>query len=113
MAPREILKGLRPEPVLQVGAQHAFERRLEIVEGNALENLPPDRLQAEIPRVRALEFLAAGRSLAQAALKFCLTPEAVSCVIPGVMSVPQLEENVAAAFVPDLTPDELKRIETV
>jgi len=76
-------------------------------------NLPPDRLQAEIPRVRALKFLAAGRSLAQAALKFCLTPEAVSCVIPGVMSVPQLEENVAAAFVPDLTPDELKRIETV
>lgn len=75
--------------------------------------LPPDRLQAEIPRVRALEFLATGRSPAQAALKFCLTPEVVSCVIPGAMSVPQLEENVAAAFVSDLTPDELKRIETV
>jgi aryl-alcohol dehydrogenase-like predicted oxidoreductase len=37
------------------------------------------------------------RSLAQAALAFCLAAEGVSCAIPGMKTVEQVEHNVAAA----------------
>jgi aryl-alcohol dehydrogenase-like predicted oxidoreductase len=76
---------------------------------------PPERLAAALARVERLGFLAAGtgRTLAQAALKFCLAHPAVSVVIPGVKTPEQAAENVAAAAVPDLTADELKRIEEV
>jgi aryl-alcohol dehydrogenase-like predicted oxidoreductase len=65
------------------------------------------KLAAALKRVEALRFLATpGRSLAQAALKFALAPAAVSVVIPGAKTPKQVEENVAAAAAPDLTPEE-------
>ena len=61
---------------------------------------PPERLAATLSRVEKLRFLAegTGRTLAQAALKFCLAHPAVSVVIPGVKTPEQAAENVAAAL---------------
>lgn len=79
------------------------------------DRYPPDRLARDLERVERFRFLAqdTGRSLAQAALKFCLVPEAVSTVIPGAKTADQVNENLAAAAVPDFTPEELQRIEAL
>ncbi|MCY3022911.1 MAG: aldo/keto reductase [Planctomycetota bacterium] len=73
---------------------------------------PPEKLAAVLERVEKLRFLAegTGRTLAQAALKFCLAHPAVSVVIPGIKTPEQVDENVGAEIVPDLKPEELKRI---
>jgi aryl-alcohol dehydrogenase-like predicted oxidoreductase len=47
-------------------------------------------------------------SLATAALKFALKPEAVSTVIPGIRNVQQAEANVAVSDQPPMT-DELEQ----
>ncbi|GMV81836.1 MAG: oxidoreductase [Planctomycetota bacterium] len=79
------------------------------------DRFPPDRLARDLERVERFRFLAqdTGRTLAQAALKFCLVPEAVSTVIPGAKTADQVNENLAAAAVPDFTPEELQRIEAI
>lgn len=79
------------------------------------QRYPPDKLAAELQRVDALRFLSenTGRTPSQSALKFSIAPDAVSVAIPGIKTAQQAEENVAAAAVPDLTPEDLKRIESV
>jgi aryl-alcohol dehydrogenase-like predicted oxidoreductase len=79
------------------------------------DSYPPEKLAATLARVEKLRFLAegTGRTLAQAAIKFCLAHPAVSVVIPGIKTPQQADENIAAAATSELTPDELKRIETV
>jgi aryl-alcohol dehydrogenase-like predicted oxidoreductase len=76
---------------------------------------PPETLDPLLQRVEKFRFLAEGtnRTLAQAALKFCLAHPAVSVVIPGIKTPAQANENVMAVAVPDLTPEELKRIEQI
>jgi aryl-alcohol dehydrogenase-like predicted oxidoreductase len=72
----------------------------------------PERLAEGLERADLLQFLATGgRTLGQAALRFVLTHPAVTVAIPGAKSIAQLEENVAALSTPQLTPDELSRIE--
>ena len=70
----------------------------------------PGKLEAALERVEKFKFLAQGRTLAQAALKFCLANPAVSVVIPGIKTPEQAEENVAAAAVADLTKEEIARL---
>ena len=53
------------------------------------------------------------RSLAVLALKFCLTAEAVSCVIPGIQTPLDASENAAASHWPDLTHEEIKAIRDI
>jgi aryl-alcohol dehydrogenase-like predicted oxidoreductase len=79
------------------------------------DTYPPEKLDALLEKVAAYSFLceSTGRTLAQAALKFCLAHPAVSAVIPGIKTPEQAEENVTAASVPDLTPDELARLNSV
>ena len=75
------------------------------------DSYPPDRLDALLQHVESFRFLEkSGRTLAQAALRFCLAHPAVSVTIPGAKTPGQAEENVHAAFVQNLTEDELKRI---
>ncbi|HYF50712.1 MAG TPA: aldo/keto reductase [Planctomycetota bacterium] len=71
-----------------------------------------EKLDAALERVESFRFLAenSGRTLAQAALKFCLSHPAVSVVIPGIKSPEQADENIAAAAVKDLTKEELARL---
>lgn len=72
---------------------------------------PPDKLEPLLQRVETFRFLeTGGRTLGQAALRFSLAHPAVSVVIPGIKTPAQAEENVHAAFVKNLSEDELKRI---
>jgi aryl-alcohol dehydrogenase-like predicted oxidoreductase len=67
-----------------------------------------EKLEQILSRVERLKSLARpDRTLAQAALKFALTPTAVSTVIPGAKTAAQVEENVAAALTPELSQEEL------
>jgi aryl-alcohol dehydrogenase-like predicted oxidoreductase len=79
------------------------------------DSYPPEKLAAALARVEKLRFLTEGtrRTLAQAAIKFCLAHPAVSVVIPGIKTPEQAAENIAAATAADLTPEELKKIESI
>ena len=65
---------------------------------------------AAFRRLPELAFLARGRTMPQAALRFTLDHPGTSCVIAGAKTVPQIEENAAAADVPALTAAELGRV---
>lgn len=58
----------------------------------------------------AIQFLAAGtgRTVAQAALQFCLAEPSVATVLPNFTRVDQLEEFLQASEVPALSPSELE-----
>ena len=57
--------------------------------------------------------IAGQRTLAQTALRFVLDAAAVSVVIPGIKSVAQAEENLAASHLPRLTEAEQSIIQEV
>jgi aryl-alcohol dehydrogenase-like predicted oxidoreductase len=62
-------------------------------------NLAGQKMASLIERAEALRPLVEGSdlTLGQFALRFCLTPSAVSAMIPGARSIEQLEANVAAS----------------
>ncbi|MGE0135003.1 MAG: aldo/keto reductase [Dehalococcoidia bacterium] len=66
-------------------------------------------------KIEQLDFLTAGgeRTLAQAALRFVLHDTAVVSALPNVYDRDQLDEFVAASNCPDLTPDDIARIEAL
>ncbi len=70
-----------------------------------------DVLAQELKKVELLQFLVRGpvRSLAQAALGFCLAHPAVSVVIPGARNAQQMRENAPAADL-SLPPEDLQKI---
>jgi myo-inositol catabolism protein IolS len=73
----------------------------------------PERIEATVSQVEKLSFLArsGGRTLAQAALQFCLANPAVSTVIVGARRPEQVRQNAAASDLPPLTGAELERID--
>jgi len=73
---------------------------------------PPEKIRATVEAVEKLDFLTAGgkRTLAEAALQFCLAHPAVSVVIPGAKTPEHVRDNVAASEAEPLTDEELKRI---
>ncbi len=79
-------------------------------------NWPTTQLKRWAEAHRLFSFLFEGkivRTPAQAALRFCLDFKAVSTVIPGMMSVNEVRENVAASTMPSLSDWEMDRIETI
>ncbi|MGE0228696.1 MAG: aldo/keto reductase [Dehalococcoidia bacterium] len=66
-------------------------------------------------KIEQLDFLTASheRTLAQAALRFVLHDTAVVSALPNIYGRDQLDEFVAASDCPDLTPDDVARIETL
>ncbi|MGA9761474.1 MAG: aldo/keto reductase [Gaiellaceae bacterium] len=46
--------------------------------------------------------------LPEIALRFCLVPDVVSTVIPGMRTVPHVESNIAAGDAGPLTPDQIE-----
>ncbi|MGH7829181.1 MAG: aldo/keto reductase [Candidatus Binatia bacterium] len=69
-----------------------------------------DRFAKELAKADTLRFLAGpGRSLAQAAIAFCIAHPAVSVVIPGARDARQMREN-AGAVERKLTAEELAKI---
>ena len=51
------------------------------------------------------------RTMAQAALQFILAQPRMTCVVPTITSLAELEEFAGAAQAPPLTPDELSRVD--
>jgi len=73
-------------------------------------NFAGDVFAKELKKVEALRFLEKpGRSLAQAAIAFCIADPAVGVVIPGARDAKQLRENAAAAEI-HLSEEELAKI---
>ena len=75
-------------------------------------NFAGDVFARELKKVESLRFLerGSGRSLAQAAIAFCLAHPAVSVVIPGARNGQQMRENTTAADL-RLPPEDLRRVE--
>lgn len=76
---------------------------------------PTDQLDRWAKAPRLFSFLNEGknRSLAQLALKFCLAYGSVSTVIPGMVNVDEVQENVRASDMEPLTSYELTRIRNI
>jgi len=70
------------------------------------------RLEETIGRVKTLQFLIRNeiKTMAQAALKFCLTHPAVSTVIPGMRKPERIEENVTVSDGIPLTQEECLKL---
>ena len=84
------------------GSDHRRHRKREwLVEG--------------LKKVERLRFLAipGERTMAQAALKFILAQPAITCVVPTVTTLAELEEFAGTATAPDLTSEELDRIQAL
>jgi aryl-alcohol dehydrogenase-like predicted oxidoreductase len=75
-------------------------------------NWPKDQLKrwANAPQLFSFLFEGKSRTPAQMALRFCLDFEVVSTVIPGMMNVWEVLENVMASDVPSLTVQEMDLI---
>src|SRR2546423_9087011 len=74
---------------------------------------PREWLVDGLKKIEQLRFLVIDgeRTMAQAALRFILAQPRMACVIPTITSRVELEEFAGAARAPDLTPDELTRVE--
>jgi aryl-alcohol dehydrogenase-like predicted oxidoreductase len=68
--------------------------------GETFSGVPYEVGLAAVERLRPL--VPAGATLAQLALRFILTFDAVSCTIPGARTVAQAQQNAAAAALPPL-----------
>ncbi len=95
-----------------------FSRETEFGEGDFrqrwIEN--EDEYQVflnDLAKVEKLTALTAGRTLTQLAIQFVMAHPAVTVAIPGAKRISQLEENVKAALLPDLTPEELALIDEI
>jgi aryl-alcohol dehydrogenase-like predicted oxidoreductase len=74
---------------------------------------PKEWLLDGLKKVDQLAFLTESgeRTLGQAALKFVLATPAIASTLPNIYDEEQLEEFAAAPDTPDLTPEELSRVE--
>ena len=69
-------------------------------------------LEDGLKKVERLSFLTegAGRTMAQAAIRWILAEPCFTCVLPNIYNEEQLREFTGAADVPDLTPDEARMV---
>ena len=91
---------LTPETTFGPGDHRRHRPREWLVEG--LE---------KIERIRFLCGPETGRTMAQAALRFILAQPQMTVVIPTITNQAELREYAGAADVPDLTEDELARVD--
>jgi aryl-alcohol dehydrogenase-like predicted oxidoreductase len=76
---------------------------------------PPEKIRQMVGQVAKLGFLTENnrKTMAQAALQYCLAHPAVSAVIPGAKTPEQARANAAASDGALLTPHEVARAHTV
>jgi aryl-alcohol dehydrogenase-like predicted oxidoreductase len=74
---------------------------------------PREWLVEGLQKVERLRFLCKehGATMGQAALKFILAQDAIACVLPTITNSQELEEWAGASERPDLTDDDLARID--
>ncbi|MFQ5861483.1 MAG: aldo/keto reductase, partial [Dehalococcoidia bacterium] len=70
-------------------------------------------LTQALQKAEQVKFLAEGtsRTLAQAAIKFCLAQGTIASVLPNITTPAELQEYASAVEVPDLTAEELDRLD--
>jgi aryl-alcohol dehydrogenase-like predicted oxidoreductase len=83
----------------------AFDR------GETFSGVPYDVGLEAVERLRSL--VPAGATLAQLALRWILTFDAVTCAIPGAKTASQAQDNVAAASLRLPDPDTMARVRAV
>ncbi len=66
-----------------------------------------------VEKVKTLDFLTAGMTLGQAALKWLLAEPLVVTTLPNVYDDEQVAEFAAASGAPDLAPDAMRRVEAL
>ncbi|OGV65310.1 MAG: hypothetical protein A2283_05855 [Lentisphaerae bacterium RIFOXYA12_FULL_48_11] len=78
-------------------------------------NWPKDQLKRWGQAHQLFSFLYKGknRTPAQAALRYCLDYEAVSTVIPGMINIHEVDENVASSGMSSLTVEEIDLIKHI
>lgn len=76
---------------------------------------PPEKIRTMVTQIGRLDFLTEGKgkTLAQAALQYCLAHPAVSAVIPGAKTPEQARANAAASDGVLLTSAEVARVRAV
>ncbi len=81
--------------------------------GDHRSHRPRSWMQAGLAVRDALPLGGGGRTMGQAAIRFCLEPNAVVSVLPNITSGENLREFAAAGDMPDLNPDELATLRQV
>jgi aryl-alcohol dehydrogenase-like predicted oxidoreductase len=81
--------------------------------GDHRRHRPREWLVEGLQKIDRLRFLVieGERSMTQAALKFILAQPNMACVIPTIGTLAELEEFAGTAQAPDLTDDELARVQ--
>ena len=96
----EVLTGRYVQPPSFDASDHRSHRRQEW-------------LAQALKKADLVTFLAeeTDRSMAQAAIKFCLAQGTITCVLPNITNMEELAEYAASPETPDLMPEERERID--
>ena len=96
----EVLTGRFTEPPTLEPGDHRAHRKQEWM-AQALKKAAQATFLAE----------ETGRTMAQAAIKFCLAQKTITCILPNITNTEDLAEYAAAPDTPDLLAEELERLE--
>jgi aryl-alcohol dehydrogenase-like predicted oxidoreductase len=90
-----------------------YDENTTFGENDHRRHRPKEWLTEGLKKVEQLDFLteSGGRTLGQAALKFVLASPEVSSTLPNIYGEEQIEEFAATSETPDLTEEELSRVE--
>jgi aryl-alcohol dehydrogenase-like predicted oxidoreductase len=103
---------LQKESSFAEGDHRNFNRNGKAFDvGETFSGIPLDVGVDAVEELRKV--LPENASMAQWAIKWILMHEQVSCVIPGASRPEQVEQNVAASDLPDLSQDTMKRVEEI
>ncbi len=90
-----------------------YDENTTFGENDHRRHRPKEWLTGGLKKVEQLDFLteSGGRTLGQAALKFVLASPEVSSTLPNIYGEEQIEEFAATSETPDLTDEELSRVQ--
>ena len=97
----EVLTGRYIEPPTFDESDHRANRKAEWMK----------QALAKLERVKFLAGDDVGRSMSQAAIKFCLAQPSIVSVLPNFTTLDELREYTSATETPDLTEDEVRRLD--
>ncbi|BDI30670.1 oxidoreductase [Capsulimonas corticalis] len=112
LARRKKVAVLAREPLANGFLAGAHGANAVFPEGDIRALLPPEYVRAMAETADRLRFLSdgAGRTPAQAALRFVLDDPAVASVVVGAKTPAQVEENIAAVSAPSITEAERRQV---
>jgi len=100
---------LTKNQVFEADDHRTFNRHGEAFDrGETFSGVDYDTALAAVDGLRPL--VPRGATLAQWALRWILTQEAVTCAIPGVRRAAQVEDNLAASELDEIPADVLKKV---